>query len=87
WPGNVRELEHALEHAVILARSEVLTLEDLPQDLGPATGPGRKDCSDAIARALKETGGNKAKAARTLGISRRTLYRKLQSLALQGVVL
>ncbi|MEJ2191734.1 MAG: sigma 54-interacting transcriptional regulator, partial [Nitrospirota bacterium] len=33
WPGNVRELEHALEHAVILARSEVLTLEDLPQDL------------------------------------------------------
>ncbi len=88
WPGNVRELEHALEHAFILCRGKVITLEHLPaviRDFGVAekTKAGEKAASkkptseQKIQEALNKTGGNKAKAARLLGINRRTLYRKI----------
>jgi two-component system, NtrC family, response regulator HydG len=88
WPGNVRELEHVLEHACVLCRGDVLCLEDLPADLldhasppvGSAAEIGGPDLA-AIQQALLQAGGNKAKAARLLAISRRTLYRKLEQLA------
>ncbi len=85
WPGNVRELEHTIEHAAILCASSVISVEDLPQDFGAAVGyqrpagmsfpPPGQDMS--LEAALEKAGGNKAKAARLLGVSRCTIYRKL----------
>lgn len=88
WPGNVRELEHIVEHAAVLCPASVITVEDLPQDftnyalhgqpeeiLDTRLVPGAKL---SIAEALEKSGGNKAKAARLLGVSRCTLYRWLQ---------
>lgn len=83
WPGNIRELEHVIEHAFILCRSGIIELADLPPDLShPAEAAPltRDDSAAAIKDALARAGGNKAKAARLLNISRRTLYRKLAEL-------
>jgi PAS domain S-box-containing protein len=85
WPGNVRELENTLEHAFVLCRHSTITERELPSDfmkstgrehhLGPAGGSAE---SLAIEEALKRASFNKSKAARLLGMSRRTLYRKLE---------
>jgi DNA-binding NtrC family response regulator len=88
WPGNVRELEHALEHAAVLCDRNTITFEHLPLHLqGPAPGrapnPPRGKPSigpSDIARALEQTAGNKKRAARMLGIDRKTLYRNLAKL-------
>ena len=85
WPGNVRQLQNVLEHSIILCRGSTITIEDLPddfrirQDTG-AEGPEERVAYDSllIAKTLEKTGWNKARAARLLGISRRTLYRKLK---------
>lgn len=83
WPGNVRELEHALEYACIMCRDHCITSEHLPPDFTPIqaclapTVNGEAFSREAIAAALEKTGGNKSKAARLLGISRRTIYRKI----------
>ena len=88
WPGNVRELEHAIEHAFILCRSQVIALENIPvvtresNDANYAKMSGKHTANRVtheqnILDALKKTDGNKAKAARLLGINRRTLYRKI----------
>jgi DNA-binding NtrC family response regulator len=96
WPGNVRELENAVERAVVLAREEQITPEDLLlEQLPPApsadtamTGSGTlQDCLDdaAAARiraALAAAGGNRVEAARALGIERTTLYRMMKRLGL-----
>jgi two-component system, NtrC family, response regulator HydG len=86
WPGNVRELENALERAVALARSDRLGVDDLPPEVGtappvPIAGEIRTLAEverDYIAAALRASGGNRAKAAETLGIGVATLYRKLK---------
>lgn len=92
WRGNVRELEHALERAVIVARGDRLTLDDLPECLQPGHRPPSRRMSDtapplmplaelerlAIVRALEHTRGNKRAAAALLGIYRPTLYSKLR---------
>jgi DNA-binding NtrC family response regulator len=85
WPGNVRELEHALEHAFILCDKSIITLDCLPPELKTfakkkITLPEdqKADTSQAILQALEKSAWNKAKAARILGISRRTLYRKIK---------
>jgi DNA-binding NtrC family response regulator len=87
WPGNVRELEHAIEHACILCRSDIITMSDLPPDLiswvlqqgvAPGVTPMTEERSClTLDEALTMTGGNKSRAARLLGISRRTIYRHL----------
>ena len=93
WPANVRELRNAIEGAVALSRGERLTLRDLPPSVrgGPSPVPSfnarssperagstLKDTEKAqIIRALQESKGNRTLAARKLGISRRTLHRKL----------
>ena len=95
WPGNVRELRTAMEHAVVLSRSDIITLRDLPPSIrgesSPVTHPdatevlGKKNLTveDAekaiIIRALKEFDGNRTKAAKKIGMSRRTLHRKLHT--------
>lgn len=88
WPGNVRELEHTLEYAAILCPSTVISEEDLPQDfrsachLRPEGNPPANALQGmTLEEALVKAGGNKAKAARLLGISRCTLYNKLRSCA------
>ncbi len=85
WPGNVRELENTLERAVILAPADRIRPLDLPTDLSgaqPSASPmGMIPLAEVerrhILQVLKELGGRRGEAARLLGISRRTLYRKL----------
>ncbi len=88
WPGNVRELRNVVEQMVVLARGERLTMRDVPAvvrggaDLTKiSVVRGGMTVEEAekqlIVQALKETGGNRTKAAKLIGISRRTLHRKL----------
>jgi DNA-binding NtrC family response regulator len=86
WPGNVRELENTIERALVLGLGPVIHLEDLSEDLRqklrdtPAM-EGVMLLADMervqIVKALKAARGNKAAAARLLGVDRKTLYRKL----------
>ena len=91
WPGNVRELENIIERAVIMARGEMMTPLEFPNDLqnlDEALKESRIDLTSGrslkevekvlILRTLEETGGNRTHAARILGISRRTLQLKLK---------
>jgi DNA-binding NtrC family response regulator len=101
WPGNVRELRTAIERAVVLCRGERITLRDLPAEVRQQTAPviaattkpvlplGDLSVKEAekqlIIRALEECGGNRTLAAKRLGISRRTLHRKLHLYHLEGL--
>ena len=99
WPGNVRELRTAIEHAVVLSRNEKISFRDLPatvrSNASSVVGSGIATKShnalsldeaekQAVIRALKESNGVKAEAAKKLGISRRTLHRKLHDYHLEG---
>ncbi len=83
WPGNVRELENAIQFAIVKFRGSEILPNDLPMELrdlaslSPSRGPSKKLDIDRVRSALKQTGGNKAKAARLLGVGRATLYRFL----------
>ncbi len=99
WPGNVRELRTAIEHAVVLCRGEKITARDLPPSVragnAVASDAGRmlarndltvKEAEkQLIARALKETNGNRTLAAEKIGMSRRTFHRKLHVYHLEGL--
>jgi PAS domain S-box-containing protein len=84
WPGNVRELIHTLEHAFVVCRKPTIDVSDLPPEFRERHAPheplARSAGSekDLIVEALAKTGGNKARAARLLGISRQTIYRKCE---------
>src|SRR6266550_1260659 len=94
WPGNIRELKSVIESAVMVSDGEYITISDLPMNLQHyATGHREEIGSRAIRNieegersviedALRQTNGNKVKAAEALGISTRTLYRKLEKFAL-----
>ena len=91
WPGNVRELENCIERAVTLCRLDRVTIADLPAKIrdhkpdrvvltGDETDelPTLEDLERRyIAKVLRATAGNKSQAAKTLGLDRRTLYRRL----------
>ncbi len=89
WPGNVRELEHAIERAVVLSRTEVLDVGDLPESIRkgpigsasqiviPIGTPMEEIERRVIHETLRHTKGDKNLAARLLGIAARTIYRKL----------
>ena len=96
WPGNVRELRNAIEQMVVLARGERLTVRDVPAAIRGAADltkinvvRGGMTVEDAerqlIVQALKETNGNRTKAAQRIGISRRTLHRKLKEYGLENL--
>jgi DNA-binding NtrC family response regulator len=100
WPGNVRELRTAIEHAVVLCRGDRISARDLPPSVRTGTGAteaaepstllarGALTVKEAekqlILRALKETKGNRTLAAKKVGMSRRTLHRKLHLYHLEG---
>ncbi|WP_136798339.1 sigma-54-dependent transcriptional regulator [Desulfosediminicola ganghwensis] len=86
WPGNIRELKHCLEHAYIFCKTGMIATSDLPMEIQRESGMDDEGLSqipiqdnelERLKRALKETGGNKAKASRMLNMSRRTIYRKI----------
>ena len=93
FPGNIRELENALEHAFVLCQSPQIKLEHLPEELvekakerkysetTPNT-PLEAAEKQALQRALESVGGNRKKAAKNLGISYVTLWRKMRKLNL-----
>jgi len=87
WPGNVRELKSAIEYAVIGCQSSVVQEDDLPPEIHPTLDGGDEvsngpvtDEKTSLQQALDRAGGNRAKAARLLGISRATFYRRLADL-------
>lgn len=90
WPGNVRELENVIERAVVLGKSDTLGLEDLPasitraerraSDLVFPLGTPLEEIERRVIKAtLAHTRGDKQLAAQLLGISARTIYRKLDA--------
>jgi len=83
WPGNVRQLENVIERAVILRKAGLVQPSDLPPEMGStAAGDSSRSLDELerqhILQLLEECGGNRSRVARILGISRRTVYRKLR---------
>jgi DNA-binding NtrC family response regulator len=85
WPGNVRELDHAIERAVLLARGPHVGAGDIGLRAPDASGPARLEQltldeveRELIRRALKRHDGNVSEAAKSLGLSRSALYRRLE---------
>jgi two-component system response regulator HydG len=88
WPGNIQELENTIERAVVLCRGDLITEEDLPEEVR-LEGEEKKKLvipmgatleeieKRVIVETLKHHRGNKQAAARALGIAARTIYRKL----------
>jgi DNA-binding NtrC family response regulator len=96
WPGNVRELRHTLESMMVLAEGDVLTENDLPEQVRAGSQQGGGTPKDlptnmtmdqleklAITKALEQCGNNRTHAANRLGISVRTLQRKLRQYDLE----
>lgn len=88
WPGNVWELKNVVERVVALANKSKISVDDLPVDI-PSRSRTRRPVErplktikemeiDAVKHALRFCGGNKSRAAQMLGLSRKTLYKRLQ---------
>ena len=96
WPGNVRELRNLVESLLLTADSACVDCAELPEELRAARSPrglaeavAASSLEDAerlaIVRAMKSVHGNLAQAARALGISRSTLYRKVERYQLENI--
>ncbi len=83
WPGNVRQLGNVLERALILGSGPWLRAVDLAPLLAPAVAGGGE--RERLKKALVEAAGDKHRAAETLGVSYRTLLRKVKEHDLEGV--
>ena len=97
WPGNVRELRTAVEHGVVLAKGRAIEPDDLPNSvrMGSDRIQSRVEATSLrldkiqkslIDAAMDKTGKNISKAAQALGISRRTLHRKLAQSSRKGKI-
>jgi two-component system response regulator HydG len=92
WPGNVRELMNAVERGVILCRGDYVSEMDFPLSVSDVPGPEQEPVREelladlpleevekvTILKTLESAGGNKSETARRLGITRRTLHKKLK---------
>jgi two-component system response regulator HydG len=95
WPGNVRELKNVIERAVVLTQGRVISQDDLPENIFknrsedrkltiPFGMPLREIEKKIIIETLKRTKGDKEITANLLGITPRTIYRKMNSLEEEG---
>jgi transcriptional regulator with PAS, ATPase and Fis domain len=88
WPGNIRELQHAIERAVIMTDSATLQESDFLLSRSLTSGPANNTLNldeverAAIAKALQMHNGNISKAADELGLTRASLYRRMEKYAL-----
>ncbi len=93
WPGNIRELRNCIESAVVMAKGEKLTLDDLPPHVAAGdetdyvkieVGTPLEDAEKEVIQAtLNRENGNKTRAAEILGIGRKTLHRKINEYGLE----
>ncbi|MFC2077023.1 sigma-54-dependent transcriptional regulator [candidate division KSB1 bacterium] len=89
WPGNVRELENAIERAMVLCKTDIIDINELPLNLDYSQDADNKDSLDNIERAhirriLNSTGWNITEASVLLEINRTTLYNKIKKYDLRG---
>ncbi len=83
WPGNVRELQSAIRYSLVKSKGRIVRPQHLPPELEdwkktrPSRGPSKKLDKRNVMNALSKAGGNKSKAAKSLGVGRATLYRFL----------
>jgi transcriptional regulator of acetoin/glycerol metabolism len=91
WPGNIRQLKNVVERAVVLVKGDRITPRELPEELishrrGVESISSLKTLkqleTNAVQDALHRCNGNKSKAARVLGISRKAFYKRLKDLQL-----
>lgn len=88
WPGNLRELNNVVKRAVLLTRGSQITTAELTQAMGQIRTDNVLQLHDEdterqrIITALQQTNGNKAKAARLLGVDRKTIYNKIEKLGI-----
>ena len=88
WPGNLRELNNVVKRAVLLTRGNKITTAELTQAMGQIRTDNVLQLHDEdterqrIITALQQTNGNKAKAARILGVDRKTIYNKIENLGI-----
>lgn len=94
WPGNVRELENMIERLILISPDRLITADLLPMEIVDSSVPDSGLMKDALSRqvagaekemiieALERAGGNRTKAAKLLGISRASLYNKLNQYGL-----
>jgi transcriptional regulator with PAS, ATPase and Fis domain len=95
WPGNVRELRNAVEYAFVLCNSGGIAVGHLPPKIVagpsasctepalPAAGEKHRSERDALLRALEQTGGNRTEAARILGVSRVTVWKRMKKFGIE----
>ena len=89
WPGNVRELKNAIEHAFVTVTGNCITLWDLPSEVqrpslkksSTSSSSLNPDEETRIREALHQADGNKTEAAKILGVSRVTLWKKIKQLS------
>jgi transcriptional regulator with PAS, ATPase and Fis domain len=85
WPGNIRELKHAMEHAFIVCHENRIQRKDLPLEIQNFMEGAQREAakskaihSQTISQEIRASEGNISKAARRLGISRQTIYRRMK---------
>jgi DNA-binding NtrC family response regulator len=94
WPGNVRELRNTIESAIVMCKSNLISVDDLPPGIIHASGDENyiklnanitldEAEKEIIGFTLNQHQGNKSKVAEVLGIGRKTLYRKLKEFNLE----
>ena len=96
WPGNIRELRNCMERMVVLSREKIIGIDSVPYEIREQMSPGitknavqpvtcdlERNEKLLITKALNECNGNRTRAAEKLGISRRTLLRKLKAYSME----
>ncbi len=93
WPGNIRELRNSIESAIVMSKSNIITLDELPPTIRSGSEEGVIKLSSGVSLAngekeiirftLNQQKGNKTKTAGVLGIGRKTLHRKIQEYGLE----
>jgi len=84
WPGNIRELQNRLQRAIVTARGDAISAADLGFENAPLRPAAVHGDKERIETLLRDAGGNVSDVAKSLGVSRQALYRKMQRL---GIVL